>query len=226
MKDLILHRQVHQVEDYKMLDVLFMLINLDQINFPSKHITAESIACIYSASSTYDLYPPYLLAVAEQEGGKHDSRIKNTNGTYDLGYMQFNTAYIKSLQKYNISESDLMGKTCYPYYLAGWRIAGHIKNDKGSIAQRISNYHSRTPVYNEKYQKSLIVRMQKWEKWHIQNINNIKPIHSSPPNPYNHQKLYVKYNESDHVNVYYNDAEEMKNKSSLRLNFKYAISVR
>lgn len=162
-----------------MLESLFVFLNLEQAEIPVKRMDVVALECIYSASSVYDLFPPYLLAVAEQEGGSHDSKVKNTNGTYDLGYMQFNTAYIKTLNKYGITESDVSQKSCYPYYLAAWRIANHIKDDSGSIVQRISNYHSRTPKYNEIYRKSLKTKIDKWNKWHVANISKLQAKNSN-----------------------------------------------
>lgn len=186
-----------------MLDAIFMLINLDEIKLPSKKINVTAIECIYSASSVYDLYPPYLLSVAEQEGGDFDSKIKNTNGTYDLGYMQFNTAYIKTLSKYGISESDLTKDNCYPYYLAAWRIKNHIVNDSGSVLKKISNYHSRTEVYNERYKNSLAIRVKKWEKWHVENINNIKPIGSENNLARNNSSIANNKENKEQQNVVY-----------------------
>lgn len=191
-----------------MLDAIFMLINLEQIKFPNKKINVTAIECIYSASSVYDLHPPYLLAVAEQEGGNFNSKVKNTNGTYDLGYMQFNTAYIKTLSKYGISESDLTKDNCYSYYLAAWRIKNHIVNDKGDLFKKIANYHSRTEVYNAKYRKSLAIKIQKWEDWHVQNISNLKPRGSVALKKESVKAIYVQ-NQSAH-NEYVNDGFYIK----------------
>lgn len=183
-----------------MLESLFVFLNLEQADIPVKRIDVVALECIYSASSTYDLFPPYLLAVAEQEGGNHDSRVKNSNGTYDLGYMQFNTAYIKTLNKYGITEADVSQKSCYPYYLAAWRIANHIKNDSGSIIQRISNYHSRTPKYNEIYRNSLKTKIGKWNQWHMANISKLRVKGSSTDaSAYFANNLYSSEDESSEV---------------------------
>ena len=69
-----------------------------------------------------------------------------------------------------IAEAD----GCYSFYLAAWRIASHIKNDKGSIWQKSANYHSRTPKYNLIYQKKLISSARKWALWlnkHFTTVN-------------------------------------------------------
>lgn len=125
----------------------------------------ERIMCSINASTRFNVPANILLAVAEKEGGKPFLRVQNENGTYDLGVMQFNTAYLRTLKKYGIDEHHVLVQGCYPYELAAWRIAGHIKNDKGDIYERVSNYHSYTPKYNAIYRHDLIVKAKKWAIW-------------------------------------------------------------
>lgn len=43
-----------------------------------------------------------LLAVAEKEGDEAGQWVRNSNNTYDIGPIQFNTAYLSDLAKYGI----------------------------------------------------------------------------------------------------------------------------
>ena len=43
-----------------------------------------------------------LLAVAEKEGDEAGQWVRNANNTYDIGPIQFNTAYLSDLAKYGI----------------------------------------------------------------------------------------------------------------------------
>jgi hypothetical protein len=97
-----------------------------------------------------------MLAVAEQEGGKPGQKIRNSNGTYDYGVMQINTVSLVDLRSYGINENHVLAEGCYPYFLAAWRIAGHIAKDPGDLWQRAANYHSRTPYYNQIYREKLL----------------------------------------------------------------------
>lgn len=65
---------------------------------------------------------------------------------------------LADLRSFGINENHVLAKGCYPYYLAAWRIAGHLQNDQGDIWQRAANYHSRTPTYNRLYRSNLIRR--------------------------------------------------------------------
>ena len=142
---------------------------------PNQH---ERVLCSIHAAVKNDVPVNILLAVAEKENGKSGQRIKNTNGTYDIGPMQFNTTYLKDLNRYGIKENDVYSG-CYPFDLAAWRIKNHIEHDNGDLWTRVSNYHSRTPKYNEVYRKDLILKALKWAEWIDLNFKSIDKSHSS-----------------------------------------------
>lgn len=125
----------------------------------------EPVACVIEAAVEYNVPANILLALAEKEGGKPGQWVRNTNGTYDVGPMQFNSAYLKELMPHGVFESDVAAHGCYPYQLAAWRIRGHIYNDSGDLWTRVSNYHSRTPSVNAVYRADLVVRAERWAQW-------------------------------------------------------------
>ncbi|MDP5168594.1 transglycosylase SLT domain-containing protein [Pseudomonas syringae] len=126
----------------------------------------ERFVCSVSAAIKYQVPANIVLAVADKEAGKPGLRSRNSNGTDDVGTMQFNTGYLKDLERqYGITAHDVAQEGCYSYDLAAWRLRGHIKNDAGDIWTRAANYHSRTPQYNSRYRADLIVRADKWGKW-------------------------------------------------------------
>ena len=129
---------------------------------PSLH---ERVACSIAAAVKYEVPANVLLAVAEKEGGRPGQWVRNANGTHDVGPMQFNTAYLSELGKYGITPADAAQAGCYPFYLAAWRLRGHIRNDEGDLWTRAANYHSRTPRYNAAYRADLIVKALKWADW-------------------------------------------------------------
>jgi hypothetical protein len=131
-----------------------------QADIPS-YYQQERVECSIQAANHYRIPALVLLAVAEQEGGKPGQKVRNSNGTYDYGVMQINTVSLADLRRFGINENHVLAKGCYPYYLAAWRIAGHIQNDLGDIWQRVANYHSRTPTYNRIYRINLIRRVAK-----------------------------------------------------------------
>ncbi len=125
----------------------------------------ERVVCSISAATKYGVPANIILAVAEQEGGKAGQWVRNRNATYDLGSMQFNTAYIRTLARYGIGTGDVLKAGCFSYDLAAWRLRGHIKNDRGDVWTRVANYHSRTPRHNAPYRAKIMAKAARWGTW-------------------------------------------------------------
>jgi len=119
----------------------------------------ERVVCSISAAVKYEIPANIMLAVAEKEGGKPGQWVRNSNnGTHDVGPMQFNTKYLRDLARYGITADDVAGSGCYSYDLAAWRLRMHIRNDKGDLWTKATNYHSRTPRYNTELLSNLVYR--------------------------------------------------------------------
>jgi len=125
----------------------------------------DRVVCAISAAVYYEIPANIVLAVAEQEAGRPGLWVSNTNGTYDVGSMQFNTAYLQGLAKYGITPRDVAAAGCYSFDLAAWRLRKHLLHDKGDIWTRVADYHSYTPVYNAEYRGQIMVRAERWAQW-------------------------------------------------------------
>lgn len=125
----------------------------------------ERIVCSIRAAIKYQVPANILLAIAEKEGGKPGMVVVNRNGTYDIGPMQFNSAYLHELQKYGINPVHVALQGCYPYDLAAWRLRQHLLYDSGNLWTRAANYHSRNEKYNLSYRIDLVKKGYKWANW-------------------------------------------------------------
>lgn len=68
-------------------------------------------ACFEEAGKIYDISPKLLKSIAKTESNfKTDAVNKNANGTYDIGIMQINSAWIKTL---GLNENELISDPCY-----------------------------------------------------------------------------------------------------------------
>ena len=121
------------------------------------------IVCSIMAAIKYQVPANILLAIAEKEGGRPGMVNINKNGTFDIGPMQFNSAYLSELKKHGISPVYVAAKCCYPYDLAAWRLRKHLLYDTGNLWARAANYHSRTAQYNLPYRIDLMRKGYKWE---------------------------------------------------------------
>ncbi|MDD2767966.1 MAG: hypothetical protein PHT19_04495 [Methylococcus sp.] len=125
----------------------------------------ERVLCSIAAAEKYGLPAHLVLAVAEQEGGKPGLWVRNANGTYDVGAMQFNTAYLAGLARYGITAAAVAQPGCYAYDLASWRLSGHLYHDQGGLWTRVANYHSRNPRHNAAYRAAIQDKSGRWAAW-------------------------------------------------------------
>lgn len=140
----------------------------------------ERVVCSIASASKYGVPANIILAVAQREGGRPGQWVRNRNSTFDIGAMQFNTAYIRTLARYGIGTADVAKAGCFSYDLAAWRLRGHIKNDRGDIWTRVSNYHSRTPVYNARYRAGIIANARQWSTWLAARFNTYDALTVTP----------------------------------------------
>lgn len=143
----------------------------------------ERIVCSITAAVKYQVPANIVLAIAEKEGGRPGQWVRNTNGTHDVGPMQFNTGYLAVLEKYGITAADVAASGCYSFDLATWRLRKHIRDDSGDVWTRAANYHSRTPQYNSVYRADLIVKAGKWAKWLEARFNTYDPLPAAGSSP-------------------------------------------
>lgn len=123
------------------------------------------VACALAASIRYDVPADALLAVYSVEGGRGYSWSPDPNGTWDVGPLQFNTGYLATLRRWGIDPQAVEGRTCYPWYLAAWRIHNQLAADKGDFWTRVAHYHSYTPREAAIYRSSLLRYGPAWRRW-------------------------------------------------------------
>lgn len=128
-------------------------------------VIQERLVCSLSAAAKYGIPANILLAVAEKENGAPGQWVRNRNGSHDVGQLQFNTEYLRSLARYRITPADVAAVGCYAYDLAAWRLRQHITKDVGDLWTRCANYHSRTARFNNAYRAGLMHRAARWADW-------------------------------------------------------------
>lgn len=125
----------------------------------------EMVSCAIAGALAYEVPANVVLAVAEKEGGKPGQWVRNSNGTYDVGSLQLNTAWLRELRSFGIEPRHAAASGCFPYELAAWRLRKHIRDDSGEFWSRVANYHSRTPGYNARYRQDLRRKAAVWARW-------------------------------------------------------------
>lgn len=128
-------------------------------------VMTERLSCSIAAAARHNVPANVLLAVADQENGTAGRWVRNINGSYDVGTMQFNTSYVRTLARYGIGLDAVSAPGCYPYELAAWRLHQSLLHDSGDLWTRVANYNSRTPSINARYRWQVMARGAAWAQW-------------------------------------------------------------
>jgi soluble lytic murein transglycosylase-like protein len=126
-----------------------------------------SIQCVLDVAQYYQLPANALLAIISNESGKNGHAVLNTNGTYDLGHMQINTAtYNSEIAPMGIAMQDIQWKGCLNIYAAAYLVKKRLnENLQQDFWTRLANYHSKTPFYNARYKQKIIILADQWALW-------------------------------------------------------------
>lgn len=74
--------------------------------------------CFEDAGNTYGINPTLLLSIARVESNLNPKAInKNINGTSDIGLMQINSAWLKSM---SVNANDLLNDACLNAMTGAW----------------------------------------------------------------------------------------------------------
>ncbi len=130
-------------------------------------LSTALIWCALAASVRYDVPADALLSVYSVERGGADTWSHDANGTWDIGPLQFNTGYLAGLKRFGITPKAVEGRTCYPWFLAAWRIHNQLVQDSGGFWTRVARYHSATPQYVDAYRAKLLKYAPRWRAWLI-----------------------------------------------------------
>lgn len=115
--------------------------------------------CLDRVIQKYQIHPMVLSVIAQTEGGWAGAKIRNSDGTYDLGLMQINTIHLPELARYGITEKMLVNNECINIGVAAWYIRrvtiGQNLTDRESFFRSIARYHNKQEPYISVYTKKL-----------------------------------------------------------------------
>jgi len=120
------------------------------------------LECINHAAKTFHVPATMIVSVMKIENGWNGAAIKNKNGTADLGVMQVNSSWLKQLKVYGITREGLQFDPCVNVHTATWILAKGLA--KGEGWQGIGNYHSATPIYNQRYRQKVKVAYENMQR--------------------------------------------------------------
>lgn len=111
---------------------------------PVSPVTAE---CIQQAGARYRVPEALILAVLDTEGGWPGLARRNPNGTVDLGPMQVNSQWLRTLR---VDVRDLRDHGCFNLFVGTAILAAEIRA-AGKLGTGVGNYHSRKAIHHNRY---------------------------------------------------------------------------
>jgi hypothetical protein len=118
-------------------------------------------ACLAAAAHSYRLPPVYLYAILETEGGRVGQAVANTNGSYDLGPFQINSAWGKAIGQYwripvPLALERVRDNGCANAIIAAAILKKALIETKGDYPKAIGFYHSHTEALAAVYRKTVL----------------------------------------------------------------------
>lgn len=88
---------------------------------------AANAMCWEAASQSYGIPADVLKAVAKTESNFNPNAVnKNTNGSYDIGMMQINSAWLPKLEAFGVTETSLHD-ACTNLKVGAWILSNNAK---------------------------------------------------------------------------------------------------
>lgn len=123
-------------------------------------VTPLTRECLARVTARYKVHPLILSVIARVEGGRAGMRLKNRNGTFDLGLMQINTVHLETMAQYGITETMIQNNDCINLGIAAWYVRtvaeGETASNPEGYFRAIARYHSKQEPHISVYTKKLM----------------------------------------------------------------------
>ena len=84
-------------------------------------------ACFEQAAKRYRVSAQILRSISRVESGGNPAAFhRNANGSWDIGHMQINSAWLPTLAKYGITK-DRLTNSCVNTYVGAWILANNFQ---------------------------------------------------------------------------------------------------
>lgn len=119
------------------------------------------VPCVEEAAALHGVSSMLLRAIIYHESRGNPAAVgKNTNGSIDVGLGQMNSIHFPELARYGIAPGHLLDG-CVNTYVAAWHLAKQVRL-YGNTWMAVGNYHSKTPIYRDKYAGQIYAVLQRW----------------------------------------------------------------
>ncbi|MDU4254433.1 lytic transglycosylase domain-containing protein [Pseudomonas sp.] len=99
-------------------------------------------SCVMLVARSYQLEPELLGGILYVEGGRRGMANKNSNGSYDYGPAQINSAWLSKTKEAGVTANDLQHDSCKNLWAAGWIMRRCLNKFNNSFWHGVGCYHT------------------------------------------------------------------------------------
>jgi hypothetical protein len=114
-----------------------------------------TLECVVEVSRRYQVPVEIIAGILAQERGRLGTRSPNRNGTEDLGPMQINTFWLRTLGRYGITENHMLHHGCYNVAVGAWIVRYEQARGRQPLWQAVGRYHSPDPARASGYARKV-----------------------------------------------------------------------
>lgn len=141
--------------------------------------TVAASHCFEHAAQRYGVPTVLLQAIAHQESGGRATAINvNRNGSRDIGLMQINSGWLRTLARHGIYERDLYDP-CVNTLVGAWILANNFARH-GYTTQGLGAYNAASPDKRERYARQVLQRVERMTHWPTQAPNVASAAQTAP----------------------------------------------
>lgn len=98
--------------------------------------------CVVIVARSFRVEPELLGGILFVEGGRKGMANKNTNGSYDYGPAQINSAWLDRTERVGVGANELQHDTCKNLWAAGWILRRCLNKFQNSFWHGVGCYHT------------------------------------------------------------------------------------
>lgn len=98
--------------------------------------------CVRIVASSFAIQPELLGGILYVEGGRRGMANKNTNGSFDYGPAQINSAWLDRTEASGVNAHDLQNDSCKNLWTAGWILRRCLNKFSSSFWHGVGCYHT------------------------------------------------------------------------------------
>ena len=123
--------------------------------------TPIELPCVEEAAAFHRVNSMLLRAIIYHESRGNPAAIgRNANGSIDVGLGQMNSIHFPELARHGIAPGHLLDG-CVNTYVAAWHLSKQVRA-YGNTWIAVGNYHSKTPVFRDRYAGQIYAVLQRW----------------------------------------------------------------